>query len=284
MRPIMSKALRRLLREPLTYFVLVGGLLFLARPDDRGGRLDDTTIVITPAIVELLKTQYVANNKAQPTDAELDRVVDRFLEEEVLLRYARSLGLDENDAVVRRRLVQKARITIEDAEPLPDPDEYQLRDYYDRHAETYLRPARVSFRHVFLPRDDPATDDVRCEQIRSRLEQGADPATLGQPFALGHEKIAQTRDDVQRVFGESMADALLRVDTGIWVGPFRSRYGCHIARVDARQAAYVPPFEELRERVATDWRRAERERRNRAAYARLRERYEVLRLDSESAR
>jgi len=279
MRSFMSRALHRLAREPLTYFVLLGGLIFLSFSDHRQDRSHESTIVITPELVELLKAQYFANAKSAPTDAELDLAVDSFIEEEALFRYARSLGLEKNDAVVRRRLVQKARIAIEDAEPLPEPEEDQLRDFYDVQREDYREPARVSFQHVFMSRDESPASDQDCEPILRQLEEGVDPDTIGQPFALGRRKNSQTQDDIQRIFGEAMADALFRIDIATWAGPFDSRYGCHVTRVTEREAEYVPPYEKLHERVVADWRRAERARQNDAAYTRLREQYQISRTD-----
>ena len=41
-------------------------------------------------------------------------MIDAHLDEEVMVREALSMGLDQNDIVIRRRLAQRARLLLED--------------------------------------------------------------------------------------------------------------------------------------------------------------------------
>jgi len=279
MPPVVMNVLRRIGRDPLTYFVLVGGLLFVVHTLMFRNAPANATIVITPQIIKLLETQRAAGIESTSDDTSLDEALDQFIEEEVLVRYARSLGLERNDPVVRRRLMQKARIAIEDAEPVPDPTLEQLREFFDERQEAYRRPARVSFQHVFSPGDGQDSDRGDCGRFLGQIRQGADPLDLGKPFALGRQKSLQTRADVERVFGEAIAEQLFRIPIGQWSGPYQSRYGCHVVNVSGRHDEYIPAFEELPGQLAGDWSRAERRRRDRAAYARILERFQIVRTE-----
>ena len=75
-----------------------------------------------------------------PTAAESDRSVADFVREEVLYREALALGLDRDDLVVRRRLVQKMEmLALRDG---PGISESDLMDHYLAHRADYAA-ARV---------------------------------------------------------------------------------------------------------------------------------------------
>ena len=95
-------------REPLFHFLLGGAALFLlygAVTGDRAARPD--RIVVGEARVASLAATFQRTWLRPPTRAELDALIQDFVDEEILYREALELGLDRNDLVVRRRLRQK---------------------------------------------------------------------------------------------------------------------------------------------------------------------------------
>ena len=67
----------------------------------------DRHIVVTAAKRQWLDEHLQRQWRRPPTAEESDRFVADFVREEVLYREAVALGLDRDDLVVRRRLVQK---------------------------------------------------------------------------------------------------------------------------------------------------------------------------------
>ena len=110
----------RWLREPLLWFLAVGAVLFwLAEQEEAGG----STIVIDQAVLQRLNDQWQAQMGRSASDAELNGLIDDWLKEEIYSREALNMGLDENDTIIRRRLVQKLKFLTEDlalsSEPTP---------------------------------------------------------------------------------------------------------------------------------------------------------------------
>ncbi|HSG82144.1 MAG TPA: peptidyl-prolyl cis-trans isomerase, partial [Gemmatimonadota bacterium] len=99
----------KLLREPLLHFVAIGAVLFLVHALASGLFQTDTSrrIEITEAEIELLASTWQRQWMRPPTEQELRSLVRGRLREEILYREALAVGLDQNDAVVRRRMVQK---------------------------------------------------------------------------------------------------------------------------------------------------------------------------------
>ena len=108
--------MKKLLREPLLHFLMLGAALFavwLWKKDGAGG--DSRRIVVTQARVRQLTTGFARTQKRLPTDQELAGLVQDFVREEVFVREAIALGLDRDDPIIRHRLRQKFEFVTEDA-------------------------------------------------------------------------------------------------------------------------------------------------------------------------
>ncbi len=71
-------------------------------------------IEVTAGQIETLKETWKRQWFRPPTSEELKGLVDAYIYEEVLKREAIALGLDRDDPVIRRRLVQKYEFLTED--------------------------------------------------------------------------------------------------------------------------------------------------------------------------
>ncbi len=93
-----------------------------------------------------------------------------------LYREAVELGLGRDDPIVRRRLIQKMRLLAGAEDGPVRATEQELRDYYEGHAERFMEPARLRLSHVFLSRDRrQATVDAAARQLLLKLQDEALP-------------------------------------------------------------------------------------------------------------
>ena len=145
----MITFLRRALREPLLHFVVVGFVLFLVGEAHRR-QADPFRIVVTPEREAQLVNRYALQFGGPPDAATRASLVDREIEDEMLFRQGLARGLDKNDELVRRRIVQKMQFLMEDVSPPAEPTEGELRAFYLAHAERYAVPARVTFSQVYF--------------------------------------------------------------------------------------------------------------------------------------
>jgi hypothetical protein len=264
---------RRVLREPLLHFLLLGLALFLyygrVAPDDDGGK----RIVVSQAQADLLATQFQATWSRPPTADELQGLVESYVRDEILYREGRSLGLDQDDAVIKRRVRQKLDVMIEESIAQNPPTDADLQAYLDANPETFRKPPVVSFEQVYFGADGDV--DAKLARARALLQQGADPATLGQPTLLPARQDDVPLDLVARDFGKEFADALAGLTVGEWSQPVSSGFGMHLVRLNALQPAQVPALDAVRDIVAREWENARRKRAQAAALAELRKKYEV---------
>ena len=132
------KLLMRLLREPLLHFFAVGGLIFAvyAAVDDAREAPADV-VGIAPERIEQLATEFSAVWKRMPTDDGLGALIEADVREEVYYREALALGLDRNDAIVRRRMGQKMQLLMDIGAQLQDPAAGELETYIAANEEYY---------------------------------------------------------------------------------------------------------------------------------------------------
>ena len=134
----------RLFREPLFHFLLLGAAIFALSHFSSSstvaptGGLNDHRIVIPAQQVALLRNGYVLDNNRPPTDAELQHLIDAYVREEILVREARAQGLDRDDTIIRRRLVQKMDFAVADP---PTPPDSELESYLAQHPATFRTAA-----------------------------------------------------------------------------------------------------------------------------------------------
>ena len=268
--------LPRWLRDPLVVFVLLGIGVFALDGWLAGGETARPVIEITPDEVERIRARWIAQWGREPTGDELQTLIDEAVDEEILYREAQRLGLDRDDAIVRRRLAQKLTFILEDAGAAGPPSQAEVEKYYAQHAERYRRPGRTTFDHVFLSRDrrtDPADAQVLLDELRG--VDGDGWQRLGDPFMLARSYADRSDQEIAGLFGRAFTEAVAGLPVGGWNEPVNSTYGVHLVRVNGRTPSRAPALADVRDRVIADLREDRRRDRSVAAYQELRDAYEV---------
>ena len=266
-------------RDPLLIFLILGALIFLA--DRLMGGFSDTganTIDITVEVKKRLQDQWLAQMGRPANPTEIQSLTDQWLREEIYYREATALGLDRNDTIIRRRLAQKLNFLTEDLADAVEPDESELRAYYDASGDVFRQPERFGFEHRYF------SSDRRSDARADALAALSDAAALGDPFILQKSYAGRSEREIGDLFGRSFATALAALQPGTdqWQGPIQSAYGWHLVRLTQRDPSHIPAFEELAEQVAENLRQQRRAEANEALFEELRARYEVRDLTQQS--
>ena len=263
---------RPLWRQPLLHFLLAGAAIFaLDGLRESADYADSDRIVVTVAQVERMAGLWHKTWGRPPSDAELQGLVRDHIKEEIYYREALKLGLDINDTVIRRRLRQKMEFLTADDTPPASADETTLQRYYERNADRYLRSPVFDFRQLYFA----AANRADAERALQAIRDGADPQEFGEQISLPGAMADANQATIARTFGSAFYASLNQADTGEWVGPIESGFGQHLVRIDRKSAAHLPPLQEVRSIVETDWMAEQRIAAEDAAFQELRARYDV---------
>jgi [acyl-carrier-protein] S-malonyltransferase len=151
-------------------------------------------------------------------------LVQELVTEEVLVHEARLAGVADGVDLVRQVTLS---VTVAEDE---------VRAYYDRNPDLYLRPESRRVRHL-----------VRAEEAAARL--GAVRIDAAEELELRRGELAGP-----------VEDAIFAAAIGTTVGPIRTEHGWHVARVEGATPPSVVPYAEARSAIEAELLTAARSR------------------------
>ncbi len=258
-------------REPLVHFLLAGALIFVFFTW-RGEPLDPNSraILIDRDVQAELSVRFERTLGRSPTDVELDQQIAQYVRDEVLYREALRLGLDQGDAVVRRRLVNKMDLAASVQAEATTPSEATLREWFDANADRYSGAPKFTFDQLYFSQERDALSAL------TELPVADDWAALGEPISLPATLDQVTPREIEARFGVTFAERLGAMQSGEdWQAPVQSGFGWHVVRLRERSEDITPAIEDIREQVENDWRSATIAARKDAAYQLLRDAYRI---------
>lgn len=251
----LGSTIARLAKEPLLHFTVAGALLFMgygwlnpSAPSEADG-----PVRVGQGEIGWLRETFSSQWRRDPTDDEMTTLVGTLVQEHLLAREARALGLDQDDTIIRRRLAQKLTFLVDETTRIGDPDDLELQKYQAVNAERYRSDPRLSFQQIFYSpqRRASAMEDAKADLARMT------PTELpnGDPLPLEFSYSMLNPSSVSSLFGHSFSEAVTGLKTGVWAGPLKSAYGVHLVMVTEREEAKPRSFEEVRSFLLDDWRR-----------------------------
>jgi peptidyl-prolyl cis-trans isomerase C len=279
----------RLSRVPFLQFLALGAVIFAVAHITQQRHIEaQRRIVVDEQVRGRIARTSQAQNGFTPGAAELERLVDDYVDDQVMYREALRMGLDQDDEIIRRRLIQKVQFLQHDLATVPNPTDNDLSAYYHVHPELFTAAARVTFEQLYFSADHGGWTEAerRARRALDQVRQGSasSSAPLDDPFPLQIPPGDLTRGDALRVFGDtSIVQALFSASEEQWSAPVRSAYGWHLIRVDRRQTGTLTPFAQVRAQVESAYLDEQTLAAQQREMAILRSRYDVVRLPGKSS-
>lgn len=265
--------MKRLLSEPFLWFAVVALLLFSAEPFTQ----QPQAIRIDADIISRIEALWQTQMQRAPTADERQSLINQWLQDERFFREARRLGLDTNDVIVKRRLVQKYRFLMASAEDL-EPSREALEAYYQANTDKYLLPERLSFSQILLPEGSSVPDLIKvlAEASATETDRRNGWREFGRTTLLPSSYLAKTRSNISSALGENLAERLFSASEDDWFGPVESLYGQHLIKIEERIPAMVTPLQTIVDKVTYDLAQEKAEERLQAEAERLAKSYPVV--------
>ena len=237
--------LRALTREPLLHFVLIGAAIFAwykiaSKPVEVSSAVgaESRRIVVGETKLHELMLSFEQNQGRVPARAELSKLVDDWVREEVLCRSALAAGVDRNDPLIRQRLVNLMQWYLAGEGTDGEPGQDVLRRYYE--GDSAGATNTLLFEQIFF---NPAIRGSVLMDARKTLDllQGGKltgreaAATQGDPLVVGGDKAAEElqrgrAEDLSTNFGMPFIEQVRRMPLDSWSGPVQSSLGWHLVK------------------------------------------------------
>jgi len=241
-----QRGIRRLVREPLVHFFIVGALLFAA------SRLwgDDSRHITVPANLKAdLGRRFHDDRGRPPTAAEQAELFRTWQRDEALYREALRRNWHQSDTNVRAILVGKMQAAAQLEVPIPQPSEAELEGYLRSHPEKYALPRRYDFQVLTFAKAEPDAE-AALGQALAALGAGAPPASLGRPVRGGK----LTAEDLPSRVAAPVAARIVQLTPGGWQR-VEGETDLWLVRVQAILGG-LPEFAAVRQQVLIDWTKA----------------------------
>lgn len=269
--------MKKLLKEPLVHFILIGIGLFILYGWVSGREDSREKIYFDDYDMNNIIASWEMQWRRLPTDEELKSLVEQNIRQEVFYQEALKMNLDHNDEIIKRRLAQKMNFLSNDLATLKEPNENELRKYYEENQDKYLLPPIYSFYQISYRSDSRPDPESDARQSLSNIK-GQSPETLkGQgdklPFPYFFNSI--DKDELDRQLGLEFATALEDLDTAAWSGPVRSGFGWHLVHMTKKIPARAPEFQSILKELKRDFEYENQRKINDQVYDELRSNYDI---------
>lgn len=271
----MNLSFRKLWREPLVHFLLIGAAIFLFYGLTRDvGSEAPNRIVVTKGQQEQLLANFNRTWLRSPSKDELAGLVDNYVREEVFYREAMAMGLDQDDPMVRRRMRMKLEFILEDLSTQAVTDD-NLQVFLEKHPDKFRAETQLSFQQVFLNPKKRKNIDADAQNLLTLLNSGAAPNSVGDATLTPFEYKLATQTDITRSLGERFANEVTKLSPGDWIGPIYSAYGAHLLKINERIDQRQPDLADVRELVKREYLVSLKQEQKDLVYKKLRDNYEV---------
>jgi peptidyl-prolyl cis-trans isomerase C len=223
-----------------------------------------------------LQEAHNERSETQRGAPDIDRLMQRLIDDELLAQEAAALGIHEEAAIVGRVEAQRRKLCLDRLEYDEIESKIEITDEILR--EAFLREYATVSLHILT-----AADQETAGELLVRLQDGADFEELARehssdPYANRGGKM----EKVERVdFPMGLAARAWSLPPGELAGPFRTRLGWSVIRVDEFGEADPERFEAVKRWLDGQQRFRQAERLRDALGRRLRESHEVS-IDEEA--
>jgi hypothetical protein len=263
--------MRKILTDPLVYFLALGLGLFVlfelvasdeAAYDSRVINVDrDALLTFVQYRSRAFEPKAAAARLDNMSEDELERLIADYVREEALHREAKALGVDKNDYIIKRRMIQSIEFITDGfvtaAVAVSDDD---IAAHYEANREDYYISPYVTFTHVFFDGERHSRDEAlalataKLKELNEQRVPFSDAPRHGDRFPFFLNYVERDPQFVASHFGMPMADKVFALESSdsTWHGPFESEYGMHLVLLTRKAEGRYPELAEIEAVVRDD--------------------------------
>jgi len=244
--------LNKFIKEPLIHFLIISFIIFFIYDSTNKTEIDNYKVIISEARVEQLTNEILSSKSRLPVAKEIDIAIESFALNEIYLREARELGLQQGDKIIERRLRQKMEYLLDEMASIQQPSTDDLNRFYQDNIDRYKTPLTYSFTQVYVSID--RSNDELAKHLAAQqqlITQGNSPVADSSmlPQQISH----QSSQQIEHTFGELFIVKLDELAVNTWSQPIDSGLGKHLVYIEEKIAPMPKPLLSIKEDVTNDW-------------------------------
>ena len=204
--------------------------------------------------------EAVAGDKRNPITGKIRAdILERLIEEELLVQRGLDIGLLESDRDVRKSIVNAMLTYVVASHSGHVPTEDEITAFYDQNKAYFAVTERVHAKRIYVSGADSSYAAKRLHHILQKLRAGDAFDQIAEIFS---DKIIPTLPDaplpakkLRDYLGPTLTEAVLALEAGAVTEPIRSGGGFHILYAVSVQKGATPPLDNVRNQVVMEYKR-----------------------------
>ena len=205
-----------------------------------------------------MQLEGLAKDKRSPlTNQDKEYVLERMIEEELLIKRAIDLGMLENNPMARGTIVQQMIKNIVTEGSRTEPQENELIEFFQENIGFFTKANRLRVRQIYFSKDDFGDEVVeKAKDAFIRLNKGEnfeEVALSGSKSALKIPDTLMNLSKVREYIGPSLMRVAQLLKPGYSSAPKKVSGGYKIIYLVDREDAAQPEYSNIRSTVLSEF-------------------------------
>ena len=218
-------------------------------------KIEDISI---PMEKYLLQLDGLSKDKRSPiTQEDKEYVLERMIEEELLIKRAIDLGMLNNNPMARGTIVQQMIKTIISENDRYEISENELKEFFQENKGFFTKSSRLRVQQIYF--SDELFKGRALEEAQKAfnlLQEGRElkmVSMLGSPSALKIPNSLMTLSKVREYIGPSLMNLAKNLEVGTSTPPVMVSGGYKIIYLLDKELAKTPDFNEIKSSISSEF-------------------------------
>ena len=252
------------LQNSLLIFGLFIGVFLAANSIVQESNLIEDDWVANVGGVQISKEKYysqlegLARDKKNPiTERDKNYVLERMIEEELLIIRAKELGLFENNQIVRGSIIQQMIKLIISENYLESVEEETLRKFYEQNIGFFSSASRLRLQQIYFSNLSGDSKE-RSDEAFEYLKEGAsydEVSKMADQSALTIPNSMMNLSKVREYIGPTLMNLARRLEPGEFSVPMEVAGGHKIIYLFDKELSEPEEFDSIQQKILKEYQR-----------------------------
>jgi len=252
------------LQNSLLIFGLIIGVFLAANSIVQESNLIEDDWVANVGGVQISKEKYysqlegLARDKKNPiTERDKNYVLERMIEEELLIIRAKELGLFENNQIVRGSIIQQMIKLIISENYLESVEEEALRKFYEQNIGFFSSASRLRLQQIYFSNLSGDSKE-RSDEAFEYLKEGAsydEVSKMADQSALTIPNSMMNLSKVREYIGPTLMNLARRLEPGEFSVPMEVAGGHKIIYLFDKELSEPEEFDSIQPKILKEYQR-----------------------------
>ena len=252
------------LQNILLIFGLIIGVFLAANSIVQESNLIEDDWVANVGGVQISKEKYysqlegLARDKKNPiTERDKNYVLERMIEEELLIIRAKELGLFENNQIVRGSIIQQMIKLIISENYLESVEEETLRKFYEQNIGFFSSTSRLRLQQIYFSNLSGDSKE-RSDEAFEYLKEGAsydEVSKMADQSALTIPNSMMNLSKVREYIGPTLMNLARRLEPGEFSVPMEVAGGHKIIYLFDKELSEPEEFDSIQQKILKEYQR-----------------------------